>query len=63
MTETLRIATRTSALALWQARYISKAITALHKDISVELVEIVTKGDRWLDGPLNEIGGKCRFIK
>jgi len=63
LTETLRIATRTSALALWQARYISKAITSLYKDISVELVEIVTKGDRWLDGPLHEIGGKGLFIK
>lgn len=63
MAETLRIATRTSALALWQARYISKAVTEFHKYINVELVEIVTKGDKWLDGPLHEIGGKGLFIK
>ena len=63
MVDTLRIATRTSALALWQANYIAKAITLIHRNIKVELVEIVTKGDKWLDGPLHEIGGKGLFIK
>ena len=63
MIDILRIATRTSALALWQANYIAKAITSIHKNIKVELVEIVTKGDKWLDGPLHEIGGKGLFIK
>ena len=63
MIDILRIATRTSALALWQANYIAKTITSIHKNIKVELVEIVTKGDKWLDGPLHEIGGKGLFIK
>ena len=63
MIDILRIATRTSALALWQANYIAKAITSIHRNIKVELVEIVTKGDKWLDGPLHEIGGKGLFIK
>ncbi len=63
MIDTLRIATRTSALALWQAHFIANEITSIHKNIKVELVEIVTKGDKWLDGPLHEIGGKGLFIK
>jgi hydroxymethylbilane synthase len=60
---TLKIATRKSALALWQARYIAKRIKALDEKIDIELVEIVTKGDQWLQGPLYEIGGKGLFIK
>ena len=63
MSTTLKIATRKSALALWQANYIAKKILEVSEGISIELVEIVTNGDRWLDGPLHEIGGKGLFVK
>tara|TARA_B100001121_G_scaffold208007_1_gene182004 strand:- start:1042 stop:1959 length:918 start_codon:yes stop_codon:yes gene_type:complete len=60
---TIKIATRKSALALWQANYIAERILAVSQGISIELVEIVTNGDRWLDGPLHEMGGKGLFVK
>ena len=63
MSGTLRIATRTSPLALWQAHYVSNALTNAHPGLSVELVELVTKGDRILDVALSKIGGKGLFIK
>ena len=63
LSTTLRIATRKSALALWQANYIAEKILEVSEGISIELVEIVTNGDRWLDGPLHEIGGKGLFVK
>ena len=63
MSTTLKIATRKSALALWQANYIAEKILEVSEGISIELVEIVTNGDRWLDGPLHEIGGKGLFVK
>ena len=63
MSTTLKIATRKSALALWQANYIAEKIREVSEGISIELVEIVTNGDRWLDGPLHEIGGKGLFVK
>ena len=57
------VATRKSALALWQANYIAEKIHTVSQGISIELVEIVTNGDRWLDGPLHELGGKGLFVK
>ena len=63
LSTTLKIATRKSALALWQANYIAEKIREVSEGISIELVEIVTNGDRWLDGPLHEIGGKGLFVK
>ena len=63
LSTTLKIATRKSALALWQANYIAEKILKVSDGISIELVEIVTNGDRWLDGPLHEIGGKGLFVK
>ncbi len=63
LSTTLKIATRKSALALWQANYIAEKILEVSEGISIELVEIVTNGDRWLDGPLHEIGGKGLFVK
>lgn len=61
--QTLRIATRRSALALWQANHVRDLLMAAHPGLEVELVKIVTKGDRILDRPLSEIGGKGLFLK
>ncbi|TBW58206.1 hydroxymethylbilane synthase [Marinobacter halodurans] len=64
MTErTLRIATRNSALALWQAEFIKAELERLHPHISVELLGIKTQGDKILDVPLAKIGGKALFVK
>ncbi|HBS41379.1 MAG TPA: hydroxymethylbilane synthase [Oceanospirillales bacterium] len=60
---TLRIATRKSPLALWQAEHIKARLEALHPDLSVELVTFTTQGDRILDTPLAKIGGKGLFVK
>ncbi|MEQ8661365.1 MAG: hydroxymethylbilane synthase [Gammaproteobacteria bacterium] len=63
MAATLRIATRASALALWQSRHVAARLEALEPGLSVELVPIRTEGDRILDRPLAAIGGKGLFIK
>lgn len=60
---TLTIATRKSPLALWQAYHIKARLQALHTDLSVELLEISTKGDHILDVPLAKVGGKGLFVK
>lgn len=60
---TIRIATRKSALALWQAEYVKAALLKAHSNIQVELVPMSTQGDRILDTPLAKIGGKGLFIK
>lgn len=60
---TLRIATRKSPLALWQAEHIKARLEALHPDLNVELVTFTTQGDRILDTPLAKIGGKGLFVK
>ncbi|GAB5381434.1 MAG: hydroxymethylbilane synthase [Aliiglaciecola sp.] len=59
----IRIATRKSALALWQAEYVKSKLLAAHKHIDVELVPMTTKGDIILDTPLAKVGGKGLFIK
>ena len=61
--EKLIIATRASNLALWQAYHIKKRIETLFPEITVELNEIVSKGDKILDKPLALIGGKGHFTK
>lgn len=61
--ETIRIATRKSALALWQAEYVKAGILSRFPDIKVELVPMSTQGDKILDTPLAKIGGKGLFIK
>ena len=61
--ETLRIATRRSALALWQAEHVKQRLESLHPGLRVELVGMTTKGDRILDSPLAKIGGKGLFVK
>ena len=60
---TLRIATRSSALALWQAEFIKSELERLHDNVTVELVKIKTQGDKILDVPLAKIGGKGLFVK
>ena len=59
----LTIATRESALAMWQAQHIRERLAALHPDCAVELLGLTTQGDRILDQPLADIGGKGLFIK
>lgn len=61
--KTLKIATRQSPLALWQAEHIRARLEALHADLNVELVTFVTQGDKILDTPLAKIGGKGLFVK
>ncbi|WP_422468393.1 hydroxymethylbilane synthase [Endozoicomonas sp. ALC013] len=61
--KTVRIATRKSALALWQAEYVKQQLEHHHPDIRVELVKMTSKGDRILDAPLAKIGGKGLFVK
>ena len=59
----LRIATRSSPLAVWQAEYVRERLEALHTGLKVELVRIKTQGDKILDTPLAKIGGKGLFVK
>ena len=63
MNKPLRIATRKSALALWQANPVQSLLREAHEGIDIELIKIVTEGDRILDRPLAEIGGKGLFLK
>lgn len=59
----LRIATRQSPLALWQAYYVKDRLMASHPGLQVELVPMVTRGDVILDTPLAKVGGKGLFVK
>jgi hydroxymethylbilane synthase len=59
----LRIATRKSPLALWQAEHVQARLQAMHPGLQVELVTMSTRGDRILDSPLSKIGGKGLFVK
>ncbi|WP_266183068.1 hydroxymethylbilane synthase [Dyella humicola] len=59
----LRIATRKSALALWQAEHVAAELRAAHPGLQVELVPMSTRGDEILDKPLATIGGKGLFLK
>ena len=59
----IRIATRESRLALWQAEYVASRLRELYPHIAVELVPMTTTGDQILDAPLARIGGKGLFIK
>jgi hydroxymethylbilane synthase len=63
MTDTLRIATRKSQLALWQAEYVRDILLQYHPDLNVELVKMTTQGDKILDTPLAKVGGKGLFVK
>lgn len=59
----LRIATRNSPLALWQANFVADALRSQHSELEVTLVELTTRGDQILDVALAKIGGKGLFIK
>lgn len=59
----LRIATRKSALALWQTEHVAQRLRDAHPGISIELVPLSTRGDQILDRPLAQIGGKGLFLK
>ena len=59
----LRIATRESPLALWQANFVKDALTQHHPQLQVELVPMTTRGDQILDSPLAKVGGKGLFVK
>ena len=59
----IRIATRKSPLALWQAEHVKRRLQEVHPDLNIELVGMQTQGDRFLDAPLANAGGKGLFIK
>jgi hydroxymethylbilane synthase len=63
MNKTLRIATRQSALALWQAEHVAARLRVAHAGLAVELVPMTTRGDEIIDRPLAAIGGKGLFLK
>jgi hydroxymethylbilane synthase len=63
MLKKIRIGTRKSPLALWQANYIRDELLARHPSLECELVKLSTEGDRILDTPLAKVGGKGLFIK
>ncbi|MDH5694043.1 MAG: hydroxymethylbilane synthase [Gammaproteobacteria bacterium] len=63
MSDILRIATRRSPLALWQAEFVKAELERHHPGIQVELVKMVTQGDKILDAPLAKVGGKGLFVK
>ena len=62
-TQRVRIATRKSALALWQAEFVKAELERHHPHVDVELVTMTTKGDIILDTPLAKVGGKGLFVK
>ena len=59
----LKIATRKSPLALWQAEFVKSKLENIYPDLKVELVKMTTQGDQILNSPLSKIGGKSLFIK
>jgi hydroxymethylbilane synthase len=63
MKTSLKLGTRGSALALWQARWVKAELERRHSGLTVDLVSIKTTGDRILDVPLAKIGGKGLFTK
>ncbi|MDS4030741.1 MAG: hydroxymethylbilane synthase [Candidatus Contendobacter sp.] len=61
--DTLRIATRQSPLALWQAEHVAERLRQAHPGLRVELIGMMTRGDKILDSPLAKVGGKGLFVK
>lgn len=61
--QTIRIATRKSPLAMWQAEHVAAQLQQLYPGINVEIIGMSTKGDKILDSPLAKIGGKGLFVK
>ena len=60
---TLRIATRKSPLALWQAKEVARRLAEAHPQTTIELVGLTTRGDQILNSPLSKVGGKGLFVK
>ena len=63
MKTSIKIGTRASKLALWQANWVQSALNKIFPDQKIELVTIKTKGDKILDVPLAKVGGKGLFVK
>ncbi|NJN47550.1 MAG: hydroxymethylbilane synthase [Candidatus Competibacteraceae bacterium] len=61
--DTLRIATRKSPLALWQAEHVARCLRRHHPALQIELIKMSTRGDKILDSPLAKVGGKGLFVK
>lgn len=61
--EVIRIATRKSPLALWQAEHVAERLRAAHPGLATALVTMTTSGDKLLDAPLAKLGGKGLFVK
>ncbi len=61
--KTLRIATRKSPLALWQAEYVKAELLKHYPQLTIELVPLTSNGDKILDVPLAKVGGKGLFVK
>lgn len=61
--QSLTIVSRTSALAMWQAESVRSQLLHHHPELMVSILGIKTEGDRWLDTPLYEMGGKSLFVK
>jgi len=59
----IKIATRKSPLAMWQAEFVRDSLLELHADLEIELVKMTTQGDKILDTPLAKVGGKGLFVK
>ncbi|PPD23759.1 MAG: hydroxymethylbilane synthase, partial [Methylomonas sp.] len=60
---TIRIATRQSPLAVWQAEHVAARLQTAFPGLKTELVKMVTRGDKILDAPLAKVGGKGLFVK
>jgi hydroxymethylbilane synthase len=63
MSNSIRIATRKSPLAMWQAEHVTALLKGLYPGIDVQIIGMTTKGDRILDAPLAKVGGKGLFVK
>ncbi len=63
MPDTLKIATRKSPLAMWQAEHAAAILSRRHPDLKVEILGMTTRGDKILDAPLAKVGGKGLFVK
>jgi len=63
ISKTIRIGTRGSQLALWQANWVKSNLEGLYRDLQIELEVIKTSGDKILDVPLAKVGGKGLFVK
>jgi len=59
----IRIATRKSPLALWQAEFVKERLLAVDPSLTIELIKMTTQGDKILDTPLAKVGGKGLFVK